>query len=278
MSQARPSKNPLPKTGGFLLWFFFRHFPRFLGKNFGALWVEKESLERIRQTQGGAVIFFNHPCWWDAVTGPVLGATLFPDARHYAPIDAEAVERYPFMKKIGFFGVDAESGRGLREFVRIGKAVLDSKDAFLWVTPQGKFTDTRDRPVRFKPGIGHLASRGTAGQLIPMAVEYILGDERWPDIFCRFGDPIPLRSREEFTAEEWTCRLETALGHCQDELASLTQQRDLAPFEPLVQGRRGTGGIYGLWQALRAKLRGEDFDPRHASIDERKKLRSPDPS
>ncbi|MEM9478632.1 MAG: lysophospholipid acyltransferase family protein [Verrucomicrobiota bacterium] len=279
MSQDKPSQQtPLPETGGFLLRFFRWHFPKFLAKNFGALWIEKSSLERIREVEGGAVVFFNHPSWWDAVLGPVISYRLFPKARHFAPIDAEAVERYGFMKKIGFFGIDSESGRGLRDFVRIGKCVLETNDAFLWVTPQGKFTDSRDRPVHFKPGIGHLASRASSGFLIPMALEYVLGEERWPDVFCRFGEPILLSSEKEFTAAEWTCRLESALENCQEKLAVLTKERNFEAFEPLIEGRRGTGGIYGLWQRLKAFVRGEKFDPRHASIDEAKKLRSAPPS
>ena len=158
MPKAESSKE-LPEITGWLFAFFRRHFTRLMQKNFGTLWIEKDSLERIEGIEGGAVVFFNHPSWWDAVTALVLGTRLFPQSRHYGPIDAEAIERYGFMKKIGFFGVDPDSGKGLRDFVRIGQAVSESRDAFLWVTPEGEFTDPRSRPVRFKPGLGHLAAK-----------------------------------------------------------------------------------------------------------------------
>ncbi len=36
-----------------------------------------------------------------------LAAELFPDRTHYGPIDAQALGRYRFFEKLGFFGVEA---------------------------------------------------------------------------------------------------------------------------------------------------------------------------
>ena len=55
------------------------------------------------------VIYANHPSWWDAALVPVLLTRLFPSRRSFAPIDAVALRRYGFMRRLGLFGIAQDS-------------------------------------------------------------------------------------------------------------------------------------------------------------------------
>jgi hypothetical protein len=57
--------------------------------------------------------------------------------------------------------------------------------------------------------------------------------------------------------------VEQALEHAQDELAAAAQARDPCRFDILVGGRAGVGGVYDLWRAMKARVRGETFERAH---------------
>ena len=78
---------------------------------------------RSRPPTNPVLIVLNHPSWWDPMIGLVLSRT-FADRDQYAAIDAVAVKRYGFFKKLGFVGVDTKSLRGAAEFLRTGKSIL----------------------------------------------------------------------------------------------------------------------------------------------------------
>jgi hypothetical protein len=105
-------------------------------------------------------------------------------------MDAAALERYAFFKRIGMFGVEQNSRRGAVQFLRIVRAILSDADHILWLTPQGRFADARERPVQFKPGIGHLGDAAERVCFLPLAVEYVFWEERLPEILVRFGPPF----------------------------------------------------------------------------------------
>ena len=43
----------------------------------------------------------------------------------------------------------------------------------------------------------------------------------------------------------------------------MAMTRDRRLFRALMEGARGTGGIYGIWQRVRSHLRGETYQPDH---------------
>ncbi|HEX8199198.1 MAG TPA: lysophospholipid acyltransferase family protein [Isosphaeraceae bacterium] len=207
---------------------------------------------------GPLIVALNHPSWWDPVLCGVLSG-LFPGRWPVAPIDAEALERYPILGRIGLFGV-AAGPRGARQFLRIGAAVLADPGRTLWVTVQGRFADPRERPVHIRPGVGHLAARVPGTIVVPLALEYPFWGERTPEALARFGDPIRL---EGATPTEWTERVARGLEAAQDALTEAAIARDPAAFEVLVGGRAGVGGVYDLWRRARAALGGRSFHAEH---------------
>ena len=211
------------------------------------------------------VIYSNHASWWDALVCVVLKEAFFPDRTAYAPIDATMLERYKMFRRFGFFGVEQRTRRGAIQFLRTAEAVLQSPQHLLAVTPQGRFTDVRERPVRFEAGLGHLAGRVQDALFVPLVVEYVFWEERLPEILVRFGEPVEARrgNAAAFEPPYWTRLFEEKLSATQDALAQESQRRNPEDFQRILCGGAGQGGIYDWWRMLSAKLRGEQFSRAH---------------
>jgi hypothetical protein len=190
-----------------------------------------------------------------------LAGRFFPHHLAFGPIDAVAVERYGFMKRLGFFPVERGTTRGARQFLRSASAILSRPSHSLWLTPQGRFADVRARPVKFETGLGHLAARSPGGRFVPIAIEYTWWFERSPEALVAFGAPVVLPPQA--TPAECSTLCEDALVATQDLLAEASCRRAAEAFEILLSGRAGVGGVYDLWRRFRAKLRGETFTPQH---------------
>jgi hypothetical protein len=185
---------------------------------------------------------------------------LLPHRKHYAPIDAAALERYPILRKLGIFPVEMASPRGAAVFLRTAQAILRD-GGVLWLTPQGRFADPREFPLAFKPGLAALVSRVPEATVLPLAVEYTFWDERLPEALIQVGERAELDRAAGQDA--LTRQLEHALAGTMMELQRCSMARDAGAFRVLLTGRRGTGGVYGLARSLRLRLRGRKPIPDH---------------
>lgn len=213
------------------------------------------------------VIYSNHASWWDALVCLVLKDEFFVAHTAFAPIDEAMLRRYKFFGRLGFFGVEQHTRRGARQFLRVSEGILQSPRHLLALTPQGRFADARERPVRFAAGLGHLAARQPPAVFLPLAIEYVFWEERLPEILVRFGEPA-VTGRGHLPRqrpEAWTSFFEEELARTQDALAAESQRRCPEDFETLLQGGAGQGGIYDLWRALNASWRGETFYKEHGN-------------
>jgi diapolycopene oxygenase len=271
VAPAAVSADALPRRSGWLVRLFTSYCRRYLGRNFHA--VRLAAGTRPIDPAGPLVIVMNHPSWWDPLVGFVL-AELLPGRAVYGPIDAMALGKYRFFERLGVFGVDQQGRQGGLTFLRRSLAVVAQPGTMLWVTGQGRFTDPRERPVRLKPGLGHLLRRLDNATLLPVAVEYPFWDERFPEVLTRFGTPLLVRGQEH-TAEEWTQLAENALAATQDVLAVDALSRDPRRFETLVGGKVGVGGVYDLWRRLKALLRGHRFRAGHGDEETQAALGTP---
>lgn len=259
-SGGRP--ETLPVISPFLLRWFTSYSRRFIRRHFHSLRLSKAGTPDLPADQP-LVIFSNHASWWDPIVCLVLKDALFPNRNAYAPIDATMLRRYPLFAKLGFFPVEQRSGRGGAQFVRMSRRILRCPGAILAVTPQSRFADVRERPVRFAAGLGHFALR-TDAVFVPLAGEYVFWEERCPEILVRFGEPIRVcADGQRRTAEQWTELFEDSLAAVQDALAIQAQQRRAGDFVPLLSGAAGTSVIYDSWRRLKAMLRGETFRREH---------------
>jgi len=209
------------------------------------------------------VVYSNHPSWWDAALLPVILTRLFPSRRSFGPIDAVALQRYGFMRRLGLFGVEQGTHQGASLFLRVGRKLLSQPDTLLYLTPQGSFTDPRDRPVRLRPGLTHLLSRVPRVTVVPLAVEYPFWYESAPEALVQFGEPMILGSSVTAEKSEIQELLQAGLLLAMDRLAVAAVSRDASHFDILLNGRAGVGGVYDGWRRLKAWRRGEEFDSAH---------------
>ncbi len=219
------------------------------------------------QTTGPVIVYANHSSWWDPMVCFLLAHRLLPRRKHYAPMDASALERYGILKHIGIFGVDLHSVRGAARFLRTSLDLL-AQGGVLWITPQGRFADPRERPLAFKPGLAALAARCPNGcTLVPLAIEYPFWNERLPETLLHFGQPVCITGQ---TTEEIDLLLQSALLDAMQTLEQRSIARNPAAFELLQTGRVGTGGFFQLGQRLKALFTGRKYQPAHTPLVEQK--------
>ena len=208
-----------------------------------------------------ALLYTNHPGWWDPLVFFTVADTLWPGRKNYGPIDAAALEKYRFLGRIGLVGIEPGPRRGAARFLRDARAAGRRGDVIFWVTAQGEFADPRDRPVVMRPGVAHAAAANDRGVVVPVAVEYPFWSERLPEALVAFGTPIPMGQGRDPRA--WEVLLADRLEATQDALAAAARTRDPALFRTLLDGTTGVGFFYDLGRRLRAWARGQRFDPSH---------------
>lgn len=246
-----------PAVSPLLVSMFGRYCERYLANHFHAVRLSKtQRPDPVAVRDKPLIVYFNHPSWWDPLICLQLAARFFPDRRHFGPIDASAFGKHRFFEKLGFFGVEPGTARGARRFLAVSQEILARPDTALWVAAEGRFTDPRERPVRLRSGIGHLASRIRNAVLLPLAVEYPFWEERSPEALARFGEEIPTGDAD-LDAADWTPILEERLESALDALAAEALARDTLRFETLLGGSTGVGGVYDVWRRLKARVRGE---------------------
>ena len=212
------------------------------------------------------VVYANHPSWWDPIFFMLIHEKCFPERGMFGPMDAVALEKYGFMRRLGVFGVELGSPRGVATFLRTSRAVLARGDATLWITPQGRFCDARERPVELQPGLAHLVRSVPRLAMLPLAVEYPFLDERNPEALALFGRPELAEEAALADVAAWSNHLAQRLEATQDELAAAVRSRDVSSFGILVGGQVGVGGVYDLWRRLKAWSTGRAFRPGHREV------------
>ncbi len=262
----RPQSKTLPRISPLLLNWFTWYSRRYIRRHFHSLRV---SLAGLPPDSRGwpLVLYSNHASWWDALVCLVVKQEFFPHRTAFAPMDAALLERYKMFRKFGFFGVAQDSWQGAIQFLRTAEAILESPDNLLFVTPQSRFADVRERPVRFKAGLGHLALRGEHAFFVPVVAEYVFWEERLPEILVRFGEPVEVRAGNcaALDAKSWTNLFERKLMETQDALAVEAQRRNGNDFQMMLRGGAGQGRVYDGWRWLKAKLRCESFSKEHGN-------------
>src|SRR5262245_25819055 len=252
----------MPRRWHWLIRGFRRYAHRYVRRHFHAVRLSKSGSPYPPQSREPLLVVLNHPSWWDPMLCIVL-SSLMAERDQFAAIDAEAVKRYGFFKRLGFVGVDTKSLRGAAEFVRAGTTILAEPNRAFWVTAQGRFTDVRERPLAIQPGVAHLAARLARGLVLPVALEYTFWTERTPQALARVGQPLPVEDHPGRSGKEWLAVIEDVMTRNQDALAAEAMTRDPAKFTELLGGAAGVGGIYDRWRRLKAWFRGEKFDPSH---------------
>ena len=238
-------------------------FARYLNRHLDALRLPVWSVPPAADHPGPIVVYSNHPAWWDAAVIILLAGRLYPGRTSRAPFDAAMLARYRIFERIGAFGVDLDSPRGAAQFLAAARSILAAPDGMLWITAQGRFADTRARPLNLRPGVARLAEFAPDTLFVPLAVEYAFWDERGAGAFAAFGAGIAGAELAALPRGERLARLESELTATLDRLSADVISREPGRFRALVTGRKGVGGVYDLWRRFAARLSGRRFDPAH---------------
>ena len=260
---------------------FVRGFSKYVGwmlhRQFRAVrlsargWIPSEAAPRP------LVVYLNHASWWDPLLALWLARRLMPDRSHFGPIEDGQMTRYGFFKWIGVFGVEKGTGAGARRFLRVAQGLLARPDSVLWLTPQGRFADVRERPVRFAPGLSHLAARLPDAHFVPLALEYGFAQERVPEIYARFGAPVLGSAlaggavvggdeQARRPADALSAALEVEMEALQDALKADVCGGSGAVWEVLKEGTGGTTFAYDSWRRLKGFLQGRRVRVNHSEL------------
>jgi 1-acyl-sn-glycerol-3-phosphate acyltransferase len=259
--RAAGAPSPIALRSPAHLAFFDRVFTRFARRHLNAVRLARWGRPRL-PPDGPVVVFANHPSWWDGMAVMLLWKRLLNERQLYVPMDAEALGRYGFMRRLGVFGVEP-GARGAAGFLRVAAEVLAAPDRLLWINAPGRFCDVRERPVPIAPGMSRLPELAPGATFLPLALEYTFWNERAPEMLVAFGEPIPAADFLAEAREARAGRMSAALVATLDRLAADSIARDPALFETLLEGRQGMGGVWQAWRRAATLLRGERFDPRH---------------
>lgn len=260
MKKEKESTTPAPRISHFWKWGFQGFCRRFVRKHFNRFRVVRDSIPDFDPFDS-VTCFVNHASWWDPIVAIML-TDLFHDGRSfYAPIDAEALEKYTLFRKLGFFGVERGTVSGVRSFLQTSRSILDDPRNSLWISPSGGFNDVRQH-APFEPGLGHLAASPRERFFVPVAIEYPFWHERNPEILVMYGKPIR-NSHWNLDKREWTNFFEACLGETQSALALYSIERREECFENVLTGRAGVGGLYDMLRRVRCHLKQEPYVATH---------------
>lgn len=217
---------PRPFILRFFLWYIRRH----LRRHFHAVRLLNGPPD-IPLSQP-VIVCLNHASWWDPLVGLHLSHALFPSRELYGPMDASQIRRFPILGKVGLFGIEPGTARGARQLLNAAATIFSRPGAALWLTPQGRFADVRERPLALARGLEILTKRHPEAIVLPLALEYTFWNERLPEILVNFAPPCPGPEAEG------------ALEAAMDQLREASLRRDPSLFRLLLGGRSGTGGVY----------------------------------
>lgn len=263
------SSTSIPTNHDWLVKGFLGYARRMMRRQFHVFAVVDEIIKHLQLAPTTPLIVYsNHPGWWDPIVGGLLRAEYFPDRKLFAPIDQQALENYRVLAKMGFYGIDLATMHGAAHFLRVSRAILQTQQSSLWLTPEGRFSDVRDHSLALMPGLAHLVSQTPNVVAIPLAIEYPFWEERLPEALAMFGEPLvqdPQVNSNPQSKKEWHQRLTNNLRETQNQLASLSINRSTEKFRILLTSRGKVLSVYDRMRSLAARIRGKAFRVEHSS-------------
>ena len=236
-----------------------------LARNFHALRSNVTS-ESFASLKGPVLIYSNHSSWWDPLVFLFLAKHLFPGYAGFGPMDAIALQKYSFMKRLGIFGIEPGTLSGARRFLQVCGDLLARPQVMLWVTAQGRFADPRLRPLILQPGIAHLAKRLPGLTMIPLAIEYPFWVERCPEIVVQFGQPAEPAEWLELMGNDMLVWQTATLNLAMDQLAEKVITQNPESFNTLLCGSEGVGGVFDAFKQFKASLTGQNYSKAHGDV------------
>jgi 1-acyl-sn-glycerol-3-phosphate acyltransferase len=167
---------------------FNPYIDRLLRKEFGCFYCVNNFPDVDRQD--GLVITPNHFSWWDGFFVDFVNRKLI-GRRLYMMMLEQQLQRYWFFGNLGAFSINLESTSGIRESIRYTRTIIRESNSLIAVFPQGEIQPYDKRPVSLRRGIQRMIPEDPfRTHIIPAAGKIQYGDDRKPDIYYRFGEPV----------------------------------------------------------------------------------------
>ncbi|MEZ6090137.1 MAG: lysophospholipid acyltransferase family protein [Pirellulaceae bacterium] len=263
--QTKSRETTTPEINSFLLRGFRWYSFRLIRRHFHAVAMLRNAgstLASIPDDQP-LIVYGNHPGWWDPLTAQLVCATYFPQRDFFAPIDAAALQRYRVLARLGFYPIEMASTSGAANFLKCSRAILRRPNSSIWLTPEGRFCDARDRGAELMPGLAHLCGKLDVGRVLPLAMEYPFWEERQPEMLIALGAPIDVAAYADCDKSAWSRMLTDHLRATQDRLAEASISRETELFELVFRGSRGTDAVYDVARRLRSWVTRTPFQATH---------------
>ncbi len=192
LGTASSSMIPAQKWPLFDAW-FCRHALKRLARSFHALNVHGLAETKSIAQDAPVLVVSNHTSWHDPLVVLALGRALDVDA--YAMMDAKNLEKLPFFRRVGAFGVHLDDARDGARALRYGAGLLDRPRRVVWIFPQGKTCPVTE-PLVFRGGSARIAKLAKGCRIVPMAVRYDHADDELPSAWVSFGAPVESTERD----------------------------------------------------------------------------------
>ncbi len=242
-----------------------RYVRRYLERSFHAIHLLGEPPNLADDGHTPLLVCLNHSSWWDVMV-PCYLEDLYFHWERYGVMDEEQLKRYRLFSGLGMIGVDRATLQGAREFLDYAEGLLNNERRALWLTPQGAMLSPYVRPMRFQPGVAHLAQRLGRFHLLRIALNYEFWDEKRPEAFVSFSPIELIEAGKEFNRKEFLHRQESALSSQLDTLLTAVQSRDHSQFQTILHGSSGVSPVFDGFRALSSRLRGERLLADHGDV------------
>jgi 1-acyl-sn-glycerol-3-phosphate acyltransferase len=215
-----------------------RYFRFLLRRAFARVW-----LGGVPFPDGDApsIAYLNHSAWWDPILTQFLSWWVL-ERDGYGLFRGEELQRYPFFRRLGCFGITSERLDDLRALPPYASSLLTSgQRRTLWVVPQGEMLPARV-PLAFRSLLARTARLVPTVPIVPVAVRYEFRLDQRAECFVRVGEATYPQPNE--TAATLTRRLEQRLKQELGLLDADLAHPGVRHFRPVLEGLGSVSAFY----------------------------------
>lgn len=145
----------------------------------------------------GLIVTPNHFSWWDGFFAEYL-MRKFTGRKLYIMMLEDQLKKYPFFKYLGAFSIKPGSVKSVADSLKYAKEIAASSESYLVFYPQGEIQKYEAEHVKLKSGLTAFSDSEKTDVLI-VSFKIVYGNEKKPDVFCRFHDKLlSIGSEEDF--------------------------------------------------------------------------------
>ena len=132
-------------------------------------------------------------------------------------MEDKQLKRYPFFRRLGVFSINLSSARSSMKSLRYAIRSMNRPHASLYIYPQGKIVPFATDNLQFKKGIGWLAKKLPACDLVPVGINIHTKESDKPKLEIKIGVPVSIN--RDNTADDINQILEKELSRLLQQLA-----------------------------------------------------------